>query len=119
MGSRDIDKERGDRLTQAMRSRGHRKAMALAAELNISPAAITKWKQGHAMSIDNACNLANSLDISLDWLLLGRNGPDWLLPSSMSRQELELVEKLRARPARIVKLLLGLLSEVPERLGRE
>ncbi|WP_417708962.1 helix-turn-helix domain-containing protein [Roseibium aggregatum] len=114
MGSQDIDKDRGDRLTQAMRSRGHRKAMALAAELNISPAAITKWKQGHAMSIENACNLANFLDISLDWLLLGRNGPDWLLPNNMSKQELELVEKLRARPARIVKFLLSLVTEIPE-----
>jgi len=114
MERQGIDKDRGKRLKQAMRMRGRRKAMALAAELNISPAAITKWKQGHAMSVDNACNLAKSLDISLDWLLLGRSGPDAFRSAGLSVPELEFIEKMRQRPARIGKLLLSLLEEIPE-----
>ncbi|WP_298818927.1 helix-turn-helix transcriptional regulator [uncultured Roseibium sp.] len=115
MGSHEIDKERGKRLRQAMLVRGHRKALALAVELNISPAAITKWKQGHAMSVGNACKLARSLNVSLDWLLLGRNGPDWVHPNQMSALESDLVESSRALPIRVAELLVELLSEIQRR----
>ena len=114
MNSQQIDRERGTRLRQAMVTRGHRKATALAAELDISPAAITKWTQGHAMSVDHACNLAVLLDISLDWLLMGRNGPDWLQPNQLSELELDLIGRLRDRPARISDLLIRLVNEMPK-----
>ena len=114
MNSQQIDRERGTRLRQAMMTRGHRKATALAAELDISPAAITKWTQGHAMSVDHACNLAVLLDISLDWLLMGRNGPDWLQPNQLSELELDLIGRLRERPTRIVELLIRLVTEIPK-----
>ena len=119
MGNRQVDRQRGARLTQAMRMRGHPKALALAAELDISPAAITKWKKGHAMSVDNACNLGAVLDVSLDWLLLGRNGPDWLQPGQLSDLERELVGLLRERPARIGTLLISLAAEIPGTSSRE
>lgn len=119
MGNQQIDRQRGTRLTQAMGMRGHPKAMALAAELDVSPAAITKWKKGHAMSIDNACNLGAVLDVSLDWLLMGRNGPDWLQSGQLSDLERELVGLLRQRPARIGTLLIGLTAEIPEASSRE
>ena len=60
MTDTQIDRDRGVRLKQAMVTRGHRKATAFAADLDISPAAITKWTQGHAMSIDHACTLAGA-----------------------------------------------------------
>ncbi|WP_428424451.1 helix-turn-helix domain-containing protein [Pararhizobium sp.] len=109
-----IDRARGDRLKQAMTASGHRKATALAAELSISPAAITKWTQGHAMSVDHARNLAALLNVSLDWLLMGRNGPDWLRPGQLSELEIDLIGKLRERPTRITKLLIGLTTEMPK-----
>lgn len=114
MKRQPINIERGNRFDQAMKSRGHLKAMALAAELDISPAAISKWKQGHAMSVDHACNVAGLLDISLDWLLLGRNSPDWLQPDRLSDSESELVSMLRQRPARVAQLLITLVSEIKE-----
>ena len=106
--------ERGKRFDQAMKMRGHHKAMALAVELGISPAAITKWKQGHAMSVDHACSVARLLDISLDWLLMGRNSPDWLQSDQLSDTEIELVSMLRQRPVRVGMLLITLLKEMPE-----
>lgn len=96
-----------------METRGHRKATALAANLNISPAAITKWTQGHSMSIDHACDLAVVLDVSLDWLLMGRNGPDWLRPDELTKVELDLIDQLRARPTRFGHLLNALVREIP------
>nr|WP_295105377.1 helix-turn-helix transcriptional regulator [uncultured Caulobacter sp.] len=108
-----LSKERGTRLRQAMMTRGHRKATALAADLNISPAALTKWTQGHSMSVDHACTLATVLDISLDWFLMGRNGPDWLLPDRLSEAELDIIGRLRERPTRISKVLVALIREIP------
>jgi transcriptional regulator with XRE-family HTH domain len=109
-----IDIARGNRLKQAMMASGLRKATALAAELSISPAAITKWAQGHAMSVDHARNLATLLNVSLDWLLMGRNGSDWLRSGQLSELELDLIGKLRERPARITRLLIGLTAEMPK-----
>lgn len=63
---------RGERIRQALAARGVRKQQALAAELNVHESAITRWKENAAMSLDNAIALGVVLDISLDWLLLGR-----------------------------------------------
>lgn len=114
MTSPQIDRERGHRLKLAMIARGYRKATALAAGLGISPAAITKWTQGHAMSLHHVHHLATLLDISLDWLLMGRNGPDWFQPDQLSEVELDLIAKLRERPARIGQLLIRLAQEIPK-----
>lgn len=114
MAGDKIDRDRGKRIDQAMNEKGHRKAMALAAELSISPAALTKWKQGHAMSLGNACSLANVLDVSLDWLILGRNSPDWLQLDQLNSQEVDLITNLRCRPAHIVRLFLALITEIPK-----
>ena len=89
--------------------------MALAAELEISPAALSKWAQGHSMSVDHACRLSQLLDVSLDWLLLGRNAPEWLQTDQLSRLELELLQHVRQRPARIMPLLISIVSEIPRR----
>jgi transcriptional regulator with XRE-family HTH domain len=67
---------RGERIRQALALRGVRKQQALAAELNVHESAITRWKESAAISIDNAMALAIALDISLDWLLLGRGTID-------------------------------------------
>ena len=114
MPNETIDRDRGKRIGQAMTRRGHRKAMALAAELKISPAALTKWKQGHAMSLENACRLADLLDVSMDWLMLGRNAPDWLQADQLNTQEADLIDRLRRRPAYIIKLFIALLAEIPQ-----
>ena len=114
MNNQLIDRERGSRIKKAMATRGYRKATALAAALEISPAAVTKWTQGYAMSVDHVRKLAALLDISLDWLLMGRNGPDWLRPDQLSEVELDLVGKLRERPVRIGHLLIRLTAEIPK-----
>ncbi|MEP2707825.1 MAG: helix-turn-helix transcriptional regulator [Roseibium sp.] len=114
MVSYKIDRDRGKRIDQAMNEKGHRKAMALAAELSISPAALTKWKQGHAMSLENACSLANVLNVSLDWLVLGRNSPEWLQLNQLNSQEVDLITNLRSRPAHIARLFLALVAEIPK-----
>ncbi len=65
---------RGDRLLDAIRARGVAKMMNLARDLNVDESAISRWKRGGAMSLDSAAGIAEVLDISLDWLVLGRGG---------------------------------------------
>lgn len=114
MSNQPIDKQRGKRITKAMKWRGHNKAMALAVELGVSPAAMSKWIHGHPMTLDNACLLAHSLDVSLDWLALGRNAPDWVQRDQLTDQELELLEILQRRPSSILGPILAILAEIPE-----
>jgi plasmid maintenance system antidote protein VapI len=63
---------RGERVQEALRLRSVRKQQALAAELDVHESAITRWKENKSMSLDNAVALGAALDVSLDWLLLGR-----------------------------------------------
>jgi transcriptional regulator with XRE-family HTH domain len=49
-----------------------RKQFALAHELGVHESAITRWKEDGPMGLSSAIRLCAALDISLDWLLLGR-----------------------------------------------
>ncbi|WP_371734311.1 helix-turn-helix domain-containing protein [Acidisphaera sp. S103] len=68
---------RGDRLRLAMEARGVRKQHALAFQLQVHESAITRWKANRSLSLDNAVAVCSALDISLDWLLLGRGTMDF------------------------------------------
>jgi hypothetical protein len=63
---------RGERLRLAMDARGVRKQQAFAFQLKVHESAITRWKANRSLSLDNAIAVCAALDISLDWLLLGR-----------------------------------------------
>jgi transcriptional regulator with XRE-family HTH domain len=67
---------RGDRLRLAMDARGVRKQQAFAFQLKVHESAITRWKANRSLSLDNAIAVCAALDISLDWLLLGRGTMD-------------------------------------------
>lgn len=113
-----IDRERGRRLRQAVGARGPQKMMAFAADLGISPAAVSKWMQGHAMSIDNAARLSDLLGISLDWLLSGDPKTTDVTGAKLSGMEKELIEHLRDRPAHVLPLLTRLVREIPANQSR-
>lgn len=107
------NRERGKRLQHALTLRERRKMMALAVELGVSPAAVSKWKQGGTMSVEHACRIALMLEISLDWLLMGRDTPEWSQRAQIDTEELELLRILRARPTHILAHLIAILSEIP------
>lgn len=67
---------RGERIRQALAARGVRKQQALAAELQVHESSITRWIENKAISLDNAVALSAALNVSLDWLLLGRGTID-------------------------------------------
>ena len=59
------------RLSYAMDVRGYRKAAGLAAQIGVTESAISRWKNGHPITLEHAIALRNALAVSLDWLLCG------------------------------------------------
>jgi len=66
----------GERLTFALEQRGVRKLYALAVEIGVDESALSRWKKDGAISLPSAARLSQALDISLDWLVLGRGHID-------------------------------------------
>ncbi|HEX6374094.1 MAG TPA: helix-turn-helix transcriptional regulator [Allosphingosinicella sp.] len=71
---------------------------ALAADLNVDESAISRWRKGGAMSLGSAGRLCEVLDISLDWLVLGRGGIEAHKRFAINPKERELIELLRRLP---------------------
>ncbi|MFK0165197.1 helix-turn-helix domain-containing protein [Rhizobium sp. NPDC090279] len=107
------DPARGRRVREAISRREIRKVHALAAELNVSVAAVSRWQNGGHTSLESACALAQLLDVSLDWLLLGRGTMEWHKNSTISQTELQWVLALRSRSAMIRAGLINLLQAIP------
>ncbi|MBB1060867.1 helix-turn-helix transcriptional regulator [Lysobacter spongiae] len=57
-----------------MSRRGVGKHCVLAAALGVTEGAVSRWCQGGPMSLANAIALCEYLEVSADWLLLGRGG---------------------------------------------
>lgn len=67
---------RGQRLVEAMQSRGYAKQHALAYALGVNESTITRWKNDGPLTLDNALMLCRQLDISIDWFLTGAGSLD-------------------------------------------
>lgn len=63
---------RGARLCLAMKARGVMKLCVLSAAMGVSESAVSRWRHGGPITLHNAAQLCGALDISLDWLMLGR-----------------------------------------------
>lgn len=63
-------------MRRALAARRVQKQMSLAAELGVDESAISRWQRGAGLSITHAARLCEALDISLDWLILGRGDMD-------------------------------------------
>lgn len=65
---------RGSRLRMAMQAHGLSKLSAMAAAVGVSDSAISRWCHDGPMTLENVVALSEVLEVSIDWLLLGR-GP--------------------------------------------
>lgn len=108
------DRARGERIRNAMAARNIKKTHALAAELNVSVAAVSRWQNGGQISLQSACALAEKLDVSLDWLLLGRGTIDWHKNNHISQSELHWILRLRTHPQKIKTLIVDLVRTISE-----
>ena len=66
----------GQRFETALKRRNVPKLYVLALEVGVDQSAISRWKQGMSITMGNAVKLCEELDISLDWLMMGRGTID-------------------------------------------
>lgn len=95
------DPARGERIRHAMFVRHFSKTQALATELKVSVAAISRWQNGGHVSLQSICEFAARLDVSLDWLLLDRGSIDWHKHDRVTPVEMQFLESVRDQPTRI------------------
>ncbi|PHY17512.1 helix-turn-helix domain-containing protein [Caulobacter sp. BP25] len=105
---------RGDRLSHAIKGRGISKMMALALDLDVHESAISRWRKNGPMSLENAARISEVLDISLDWLVLGRGEMDGHTVESLASEEFEYLRVLRKVRRRARVRLMALLEEMTE-----
>jgi transcriptional regulator with XRE-family HTH domain len=99
---------RGERLQQALEARGIHKQMALAAELGVDGSAISRWQRNAGLSLPHAARLCEVLDISLDWLVLGRGDMDLHRRLDAVTAETNTAEQLVSLPASITEAIIRL-----------
>src|SRR5262249_46357306 len=66
----------GERFKLALAARGIQKKMAFAAEIRVNASVVSRWQRGTGWSLQAAMRVCEALDISIDWLLLGRGTMD-------------------------------------------
>ena len=91
-------RQRGERIRIAIQQRGVRKLAALAAEIGVTEGALTRWRQGGPMSLDNGIRFCRVLDVSLDWLAMGRAHPDHHRQHAFNGDRQRLLTALDALP---------------------
>ncbi len=64
--------DRGERIARAIEITKAGKLSALALQIGVNESAICRWKKNGKITLDNACVLCETLDVSMDWLALGR-----------------------------------------------
>jgi transcriptional regulator with XRE-family HTH domain len=104
---------RGDRLAEAMALRGWRKHAALAKALGVNGSTVWRWRNNGPLSLDHAVAVCDILDVSLDWLLLGRGSLDAWDQRSLEGELLR--ERARAALSAFTAALPELFGAVAER----
>jgi len=105
---------RGERLSHAIKGRGISKMMALALDLDVHESAISRWRKDGPMSLEHAARISEVLDISLDWLVLGRGEMDAHTVEALASEEFALLRVVRRLSRTALLHLLDLLEELTQ-----
>lgn len=62
----------GERLQFIIKHRNYNKQIALASELGVDKSTVCRWIQGENIKLSYVIQICEILDISADWLLMGR-----------------------------------------------
>ncbi len=106
---------RGERVNHAIKARGVQKMLSLALDLDVDESAISRWKKGGPMSLKSAARLARTLDISLDWIVLGRGEMELHKKLALRSDERKLIKLLRAWNADSTRHLVNFLDDLRRR----
>lgn len=73
----------GERLRIAIQQRGMSKLSVVACAVGVTESAVSRWRSGGAMTLGNVAIVCQRLDISADWLVLGRGHMDMHLSGAV------------------------------------
>jgi len=106
---------RGERIDQAIKVRGVKKMLNLALDLGVDESAISRWKKNGPISLKSAARLARALDVSLDWIVLGRGEMEHHKKLALRSDEIRLIRSLRRWSRDSTKHFVTLLDELKPR----
>lgn len=86
--------------------------MAFAAEVGVDDSVVSRWQKGKSLSMPNAIRVCEVLDISLDWLLLGRGTIDSHHQPHPSAPRDRLLSATSGLPDPIVNALAAMAEEI-------
>ena len=104
-----MPKDRGKRLKQALEMRKRNKLHAFAVEVGVNPSSVTRWLKGGLISTEHAVKICQTLSISLDWLLLGKEQAGTHPLAPLSRHEERIIEACRIMPADFIEKVEAML----------
>lgn len=65
----------GNRLRQLLKQQQNLKQLALANAIGVEESTISRWLAGGNIKMSHLVSLCDFLDVSLDWLIMGRGSP--------------------------------------------
>ena len=101
----------GYRLRRAIENKNIQKSYALAVELGVAESTISRWKQSGPISMPKAIELCGVLEISMDWLFVGRE-PDEIGDGIDPLQRQRLMRQLGTLPPRATATLVEFLESL-------
>lgn len=89
-----------ERLRDALESQARGKRYALAVAVGVNPSSVTRWLNGGPISVESLIAVCEALQVSMDWLVLGRGAPiRGPAPAlALSAEEERLICSLRRMP---------------------
>lgn len=106
---------RGARLSYAMRHRGFNKLSVLAYRLGVTESAVSRWRAQGNMTISNVIALCDVLDVSADWLLLGRGAMEFRMTEPVEEDSFQ--PWLHQLPPDVRKLMIELVHHLVHQPG--
>jgi len=104
-------KQRAARVREALRRRGVRKLYGLALDLGVDQSTISRWTTDGGISLYHAAALCAHLEISLDWLVLGRGSMEL---GSRGRDAADLADLLAALEPELMACFATILKALSE-----
>ena len=101
----------GYRLQRAIEGKKIQKSYALAVELGVAESTISRWKQSGPISMRKAIELCDTLEISMDWLFVGRN-PHGIGDAIDPLHSQRLIRQLDTLPPRAAATLVDFLESL-------
>lgn len=102
----------GKRLSEAMENKGIHKALTLAIDLGVSEGTISRWKKSGPITIKHAVALCETLDVSLNWLLLGTRAETTPTQENHANFKHQIGLNEGNLPPSLVKAISNLIDEI-------